>query len=199
MAEIKIEKEKTLWPWILIGVVLLGLLLYFLVFRDKDNAGNTDTGQTIESTPAQTATENNATNGGPVADYTSYINGTTTMGLDHNFTNGALIRLANAVQAKAAQTGYSVKADLDRVKALAEQITREPEATTHADSIRRAAGILTTAMENMQKEKFPNLNAETQAVRQAVEGINPSVLTLEQKEAVRNFFDKAGALLQKME
>lgn len=33
MAEIKIEKKKAVWPWI-IGIIILALLIYFLAFND---------------------------------------------------------------------------------------------------------------------------------------------------------------------
>lgn len=40
MAEIKIEHKKQVWPWVLVGLVIFALLLYFLVFRD--NGKNTE-------------------------------------------------------------------------------------------------------------------------------------------------------------
>jgi hypothetical protein len=39
MAEIKIER-KPIWPW-LVGLVIVALFIYFLVFRD--NGENTET------------------------------------------------------------------------------------------------------------------------------------------------------------
>lgn len=37
MAEIKIEKKKSVWPWI-IGLIILALLIYFLAFNDRNEA-----------------------------------------------------------------------------------------------------------------------------------------------------------------
>jgi hypothetical protein len=34
MAEIKIEKKKAVWPWI-IAIIILALLIYFLAFNDR--------------------------------------------------------------------------------------------------------------------------------------------------------------------
>lgn len=195
MAEIKIEKEKTVWPWVLLGILLLGLLLYFFAFRNGDKGD--ETAQSMQNTSSQAALQDN--NRSPVADYVSFINENQTMGLDHQYSNGALVRLANAIQAKAEQVGYTVQADLDKVKALADQITQDSMATTHANSIRQAAGILSTAMQNMQRAKFPDLTNEAQDVKRAADGIDPSVLTLEQKEAVKSFYDKSAQLLQKMD
>jgi len=33
MAEIKIEKKKAIWPWI-IGIIILAVLIYMLAFND---------------------------------------------------------------------------------------------------------------------------------------------------------------------
>ncbi len=35
MAEIKIEKKRPVWPWILL-ILGIAALIYFLVFRDED-------------------------------------------------------------------------------------------------------------------------------------------------------------------
>lgn len=35
MAEIKVEKKAPIWPWI-IAAIIIGVLLYFLFFRDKE-------------------------------------------------------------------------------------------------------------------------------------------------------------------
>lgn len=35
MAEIKVEKKTPVWPWIL-AAIIIGVLLYFLFFRDKE-------------------------------------------------------------------------------------------------------------------------------------------------------------------
>ena len=35
MAEIKIEKKKAIWPWI-VGIIILALLIYMLAFNKRD-------------------------------------------------------------------------------------------------------------------------------------------------------------------
>lgn len=37
MAEIKIEKKKPVWPWILLGLIILGVILYFLLADNDDS------------------------------------------------------------------------------------------------------------------------------------------------------------------
>lgn len=203
MAEIKIEEKKTIWPWVLVGLLLLALLLYFVL---RNNDEDDLAAQTMQNTTSQAALQDTNTTVGMTGDYTSgsvedymaYINAVQPMGLDHNYTNGALMRLANAIQAKAQMVGYNVQADIDQAKQLADKIQKDPLATTHANSIRDAAGILATTMHNMQQAKFPNLSNEAQQVKNAAQSIDPDVLTLEQKEEVKTFFERSGDLLQKM-
>ncbi|MBF4494244.1 hypothetical protein IRZ83_13340 [Flavobacterium sp. JLP] len=38
MAEIKIEKKKAVWPWIVV-VLLISALVYYIFLRDNDTQG----------------------------------------------------------------------------------------------------------------------------------------------------------------
>lgn len=199
MAEIKIEKKTPIWPWILLGLIILAAILYF-VFRGNDEAETVgvveDTTQNVAITQETThaaAGDNDAVN-----QFLTYINSEQSMGEDHQFTSEALIRLTRAVEAKAQQTGYNVEGDLSRVRQVSNEITQDASATTHANKISTAATTLADVMGNMQQAKFPNLNNQAQEVQQAANAIKPNVLTLEQKEPIRNFFQKSATLLQQM-
>ncbi len=190
MAEIKIEKKTPVWPWILL---VLGLLVaaWFLFFRnDKD-----DLVETADKTALIDLPENNNI----VATYVTFINSdTNTMGLDHAFTSEALTKLTNAVDAKATEAGYDVKAEIAKAKQLADEITADPLVITHADKIRSAADVLSTALQNMQQAKYPALSTEGADIKSAASAIDPQKLTLDQRDAVKSFFKKAADLLSKM-
>ena len=199
MAEIKIKQKKLVWPWVIIGLFIAALLVYFLVFRDNgknteavtkaDYITNTNEPELLE------VKENNDT----VAAYVNFVeNSIKKMSLDHAYTNEALLKLTDATNAMANEVGYEVRADLEKVKKYAEMITEDPFETTHADNIRNAADILTNVLQNIQKAKYPGLADEVEELKSASESIKPSVLTLEQKDAVKNYFAKASDLLEKM-
>lgn len=191
MAEIKIEKRTAIWPWILLALGTLALLIYLIsYFKKGDPVSTNQSGQERininEDTPA-------------VAGYIAFVNAdTATMSLDHAYTSRALTKLADAASAVAAHTGYALPADVNRVKAQASEITQDPYTLTHADSIRNAADILSRALGQMQQEKYPALSAEADQLQAAAAAINPDVQTLEQRAAVKSFFKQAAALLQKM-
>ncbi len=200
MAEIKIEQKKQVWPWFLVGLVIAALLVYFLVFRDNNNSTtevvteeNYNSG--TNDTNLLGVKENNST----VAAFVSFVeNDTARMSLDHAYTNEALLKLMAASNAMADEIGYDIQADLDKLEASAKLIDNEPFETSHAKNIRNATDNSTTALQNMQRAKYPGLTSEVDELKSASASINPETLTLDQKGAVKNYFAKASDLLKKM-
>lgn len=192
MAEIKIEKKKSsIWIWVLLAFIIIGGIIAYSWFTNSDDDKTASQNVAVADTTSSVQT-------GPVADYVQFVNEGRTMGLDHNYTNGALLRLTAAIESKAQEKGHDVSADLNKVREHADRITQDPFETTHASSIRKAADVLTDAMQNMQKAKFPNLSNDADEVRTAANNIKPDVLTLDQRDAVKNFFQESAELLQNM-
>ncbi len=192
MTEIKIEKKKLIWPWLLL-LLSLGIIavawLYFFRYDKRETLETADNKALID------VHENNST----VAAYVTFINSdTNTMSLDHAYSSEALSKLTDAVDAMATEAGYDVKVDIAKAKQYADEITKDPLVTTHADKIRSAADVLSTALQNMQMAKYPELSAEAADVKSAAAAINPETLTLDQRDAVKSFFRKAADLLNKM-
>jgi hypothetical protein len=208
MAEIKIEKKKPIWPWIILVLVILAIL-YFLVFADDDDdLDEVETEQVEETTweeeDAETTTWEDQTDttewdtSGGVEGYLAYISDQEKMGIDHQYTNNALIELINAVQAKADEMNFDISADMESVRQEAQAIKSDPMALTHANTIKSAGTKLANVMEKMQMEEFPNLSSDVTEVKTAAQNIEGSTPTLDQKDQVKMFFDEAGDLLKKM-
>jgi hypothetical protein len=190
MTEIKIEKKKPVWPWILLALGLLAAAWFFFFRNDKDEPM-----ETSENNALIDVHENNSV----VATYVTFINSdTNTMSLDHAFTSEALTKLTDAVDAMATEVGYDVKVDIAKAKQYADEITKDPLVTTHADKIKSAAEVLSTSLQNMQQAKYPGLSNEATDVKNAASAIIPETLTLDQRDAVKSFFRKAADLLNKM-
>lgn len=199
MAEIKIEKKKPVWPWI-VAALVIAALVYFIFFWDKNDeqeviqettdVTNTDT----VSDEAQTMNGN-----GEVAAYIAFIeNNRNNMGLDHEFTNEAFTKLIAATEAKAADVNYDITRDMTQVKEYADKITNDPYETTHANSIGKAATTLAGILQGIQQNSYPDLSADAGEVMSAANSIDPSKLTLDQKDTVKSFFDEASDLLNNM-
>lgn len=213
MAEIKVEKKKPIWPWVILVLVILALL-YFLVFADDDNDDDDmdemETEQVEEGTAweedSDTATweesqsdwENDTLNAGAVSGYLTYVSDKSKMGVDHEYTNNALIELMNAVEAKAKEMNYDISADMQQVRQSAQAITNDPTAATHANTIKDAGTKLANILQKMQQEKYPDLSQDVQEVQTAANNIKADVQTLQQKDQINKFFDEAADVLKKM-
>ena len=190
MSEIKIEKKKSMWPWMLLILGILALLIYFFALGDRNGIK-----ETKETTSLINIKEDNTT----VTEFVRFIEvDSRDMGLDHIYTNQAFTKLIAATNAMADEIKYDIRADIDQAKEYAAQITEDKFVTTHADSISKAATILTNALQKMQQDKYPELANEAAELRNASDSIKPDILTLDQKDAVKGFFGKAAELLKKM-
>ncbi len=190
MTEIKIEKKKPFWPWILLVLGLLAAAWVFFIITDKTEPVETNNKATLIGIH-----ENNNV----VASYVTFINSdTSTMSLNHAYTSEALTKLTDAIDAMATEAGYDVKVDIAKAKQYALEITKDPMLTNHADKIRSAADVLSTSLQNMQQAKYPELSTEAADVKSAAAAINPDTLTLNQRKIVKSFFKKAADLLIKM-
>ncbi len=199
MAEIKIEQKKKFSMWWLVVLVIAALFVYFIVFYDdgKSTAAVTETDYDTNTNEPELLEEtgNNTT-------VAAYVNFEETnkkkMGINHEYTNEALLKLIEATSAIADEVGFEVQADLEKVRGYAKMITKNPLKTTHAANIRKASDILSNVLQNIQKAAYPALTNEVAELKNASTLIYPEVLTLEQEEAVKNYFAKASDLLQKM-
>lgn len=200
MAEIKIEKKTPIWPWILALVLLIAILVYIFAFNDIDEEADekqeTTTEQTIEESEE---TKQIALNNSEVSAYVSFIKEDPyPMGLDHEFTNEALLKLINATTAIANEVNYDIQKDIEQVRTYSEKVTSNPFETTHANSIRKATEILANVLHNIQQYAFIDLTSEATEVKNAAMAIKPDIQTLNQKHDVKNFFRQSADLLEKM-
>ena len=219
MAEIKIEKKKPIWPWIVLILVILAIL-YFLVFANDDEADDMDDMDDIEQIEEDEAVWDDAdttsweeetdttgwemtrdtlgTSETIVTGYLTHVADSTKMGEDHQYTNMALLKLMDAVQAKAEEIDFDISADMAQVKKDAKAIEDNPMATTHANKIKDAGTKLANILEKMQQQKFPNLSKDVQEMKTAISKVDGSVQTLQQKEQIKKFFKEAADVLEKM-
>ena len=191
MTNIKIEKKK---PGRISLLSALGLVVLFLNLMGCNIQG-TEAKENVNTEDTVNTGKNNST----VAAYINFVAADDNkMTLDHAYSNEALLKLIDATNAMAGEVQYNVNEDLGKAKEFADKITKDPSETSHADNIRKSAEILTTVLQNMQQAKFPSLTNEADALKKATDSINPDVLTLNQRDAVKSFFGKAADLLQKM-
>lgn len=207
MAEIEIEKKKPIWPWILLVLIILAIL-YFVVFADDDNTADDmddtnieqmdETSMDDQDNTADWDENDSLTSAEDVSGYITYVNDKSKMGVDHVYTNNALMELVNAVEAKANELHVDVSDELEEVRNDAIEITQNPEAKDHAGTIKEAGTKIADVLENLKDQKFPELSEEVEQVKTAAQQIDPNVQTLKQKDKINSFFMEAADVLEKM-
>lgn len=211
MAEIKIEKKKPVWPWILLGLIILAVILYFvLADNDTDDVleeENTEQVMTpmeteedmdMEDMEMETWEDDNLSGDESVSNYMTHIGNTEKMGIDHQYSSEALVSLINALENRAEEANINTSVEIEELKNDVRDIKEDPQTLTHANTINNVGTKIVNLMEKMQKEKFPNISQDVQEVRTALQNIQPSTPTLDQKDAVNSFYKEAGEVLQKM-
>lgn len=204
MADIDIEKKSggSKWIWIILGLIILALLIWWFTAGDDEELEEVTTEQVEEpiEDEEETATweESESSNQEGVQAFITHVGDKSRMGIDHEYTNDALIQFMNAVEAKANEENVDIEAELAEVRRQAEEITQDPMAVDHADIIKNAGETLVNALQKVQEQEYPNLSSDIEEMRTALQGIQPSVQTLEQKEQVNSFFDEAADALRKM-
>ncbi len=210
MAEIKIEKKKPVWPWILLGLVILAVILYF-VFADDDYDDddlleeNTEevitTSENEENySEMDTATweDDNLSGDDSSSKYIAHIGDMDKMGIDHQYSSEALILLINALENRTEEANINTDVEIQELKNDVRDIKEDPQSLNHANAIKNVGMKIVNLMEKVQNEKFPDISQDVQEVGNAVQKIQPSTPTLDQKDAVNSFYKEAGDVLQKM-
>lgn len=236
MAEIRIEKKKPIWPWIvgLLGLLLLGWLAVDLIdddgepellVEDEQNFpdlsttpmedeyyigpnGEPESYEAISREPEPIeALDERTVNRKQYDGRMDALERLVTdmkgdMGLEHEFSHSVLTRLANLTLMTAREHGMAAdinaKQQADMIKQQADKIMKDWDSGEHADAIRKAAMSVTDMMQSIQTQKYPNAGDKVEAARQAAMAIDPATLTLDQKDKVKTFYERAYEALMAM-
>lgn len=208
MADIDIERKGTNpLPWIL-GLLLLALVAWGLwsLLRGRDDGdARAVVADTVADTLAGVQTVPPVA-GGPAAggDVVESFQQTCTspgdeMARDHRFIADCLRRLATAVDTVLQQPqarGVDARGELEEVRRRAQALEQSPPDATDHSAL--ASGGFTSAaalLERVQREALPGGGAVTAELRSAATALQPARPLLEQTDAVRRFFERAGAVL----
>lgn len=183
MTEIRTEKQKPVWPWVL-ALIAFGVIIYLFFFRGDGNMN---------------AEKKADPPGNDVSAYFQLVDDDTdTVGLSAEYTNEAIIRLTEATRAAAKQHDVDVSADLRSAESYTGNFTQESFDSSRADTVRVVAGDLATALIKIQEAKYPDLLKEANSLKAATVAIRADTLISEQPMEIKNFFRLAKDLLQKM-
>lgn len=211
MAEIRVEKKnRPVWPWIL-GVLLLAAIVW-IIADDNDTEPREQIGTVYEESMNETdnlrnrndTLRNNAPGNdarGAAMAYVNFVNqNDEQITTDHEYSQQALNYLSRALNSVANQNNISIedKQKLDELRQKANRLVENENSTQHANMLADAFNSAAEIIENLQEKDFPDLDKEAEDVKNAADRIRPNVVVTNQKEAVKNFFDKSADAIKSM-
>jgi hypothetical protein len=204
MAEIEIKKKTPIWPWI-VGILAVLAILYFMFLYGDDDVDADDVTNDVEMVTDDVSNSDYETSNpfsemavSAISGYQMFIAKEPEMGLEHQYTHTALNKLIDATEAVANTLSVDITAELETARENSDFVTKDTYDVDHADKINNAGNIIVQALDKIQNEKFPDLDESSTELQNSVTNIQPATQTLEQKAAVKNFFEKAGDLLTNM-
>lgn len=202
MADIDVERKGTpAWIWAILGLLVLGLLLFLLLTPTRDQVAVVD--PATEPMPPPAVVEEPV----PVApaEVEQYMTQCAPgepaeMGVEHEYTSDCIQRLASAIDAAVPDERLTaVRPQLENARDAAQRLAESPpDALDHSQLARDGLTALASVFESLQQQWYPGLAAPVGELRQSAERIQPDELLLEQRPEVQRFFSQAGGVLNQM-
>jgi len=212
MAEIKIEKKKPVWPWILLVLIILAAIAYFLYENNEQVNDVSDDADMEEVDDMNSSTFNNDETYNDTANYTDSrdvmmlysdsIKDSTRIGTDSTYTKTALYNLAKVVTSKAENLGMENSKAMEDLQNFTLQMdgivnSTIPKASGISKSLKTVSTDIVSVLEGIQTKKYPALQTEVTDLKQTCNKLTVTSID-KQKMALQNFFRKANDVLSKM-
>lgn len=209
MAELHVQrKERSVWPWILVAVIILALLFWFLWGRndgvDVGRADVTDTSMvgTVPNTDLMGSSAGTAA-GPSVTQYLQFVDARSSgaANMSHDYTSDGLRQLAAALTEIASGDsvgGVALQPRIDAIRERADAMQRNPTSTGHALQAREAFTLASSLMAQMSS-KIANIDAGSlEGLQKAAMAIEPSRPLLDQVNQIEQFFSQAAQAVRNM-
>lgn len=196
MAEIRIEKRPSPWPWIL-GVLALALVGWMVFATLGDDGRETETQQAVvQGEPGGMVGTSGGAVPAAVQDYSAFAedSGRLSPGREHEYTAEGIRRLSAALGAFVDQNAGDAesRSRFDRFRQSADRLQQEPQSSAHANTVRQ---VFTSAVDVMESGA---VNAgDVSELRETAASLSPDQPLLEQTEKVKRFFSQSAEALRR--
>ena len=213
MAEIKIEKKKPIWPWILLILLILGVIAYFVYANNDDDYqdDNVDDvrNEQVMDTIGRPMTEGGVQNpdgsyGSAYDNYQAFegsITDSTRIAVDSSYTKKAFANLAKLVVKKADENNIEDSPALTDLREFSVLIIGIAKTSTNMDNFKNfktACDKVAKVLGDIQEKNYPNLKQQTSELKQMADDISASVPMAEQQQKMTAFLHKTRDILQAM-
>jgi hypothetical protein len=209
MAEIKIEKKSPIWPWILLIILILAVIVYYVSTNTDgdsifDNETNTEVRDTISNVhPAHGTTMPYMGTLNAVQEFESSVTDSVRIGVDSTYTKTAIVNLARVVTLKADELDVQSSMALENLKFYSDPnyTTTDTELPADKDvygNFKTVSKDIVTVLESIQSENYPSLKEDILELKQTSSKIDTNIATKEQQVTVQTFFTKAKKVVNDM-
>ena len=215
MAEIRIEKKKPIWPWILLVLIILAAIYFFWYYNDKkmnadddlidnDTISQVDENYRYEERKVEDTTYLYSGNYGKIqkeqsfSDYFGFVDNMDNKTSDRNYYRTAFFKLITATKREAEIKNVDVSSNISAAMESAEKMTNDPTISKNSNDVKKAAEEVAKALRTIQEKSFNNLSDGVKELDTAISGIDGSKTLDTQATNIDAFFDKTARLLQRM-
>ncbi|MDF1501334.1 hypothetical protein [Roseisolibacter sp. H3M3-2] len=206
MAELHIErKERSAWPWVLAGALLLALLLWYLFARDGADRVAVDLPDATTSVSAGAVVGDGMGAADLPAEVSELVRFTETRAADgagpaHDYTAAGLRHLAAALGAVGGSTAgnVDVQARIAEIRQHADAMQRDPASTEHALQTREAFLVASSLMQQMQQGRGDAAVGAVREAHDAATAIEARTRLLDQTQRVERFFDRSANAVREL-
>jgi hypothetical protein len=208
MADIHLEHVRRRPPfdrfWMALGLILAALVAWVLLGRG--GARQAATGEVVATLPpggpvTASVVANARDAVGEYVRYTAAHRARTDADHTHEYTAQGIRHLAGAIAALAARDAAGdavLRAQADTLRARADVLQRDPQATDHARQVSEAFAAAAGLLQTLHDRSGAGTADQLTNLRDAAAAVDPDRLLLRQKPEVQQFFDRASAAVQGM-
>ena len=211
MAEIKIEKKSPIWPWILLILALIAIIVYFVYNNDNDMNTTYDNDTRSEARDSSstfdagygTTTPYMGANSA-VEEFENSVLDSSRIAVDSTYTKTAIVNLAKVVTLKADELDMEPSLALENLKFYSGQDpvstdTEIPGKNDIYNNFKTVSKDIVTVLESIQSENYPSLEEDVKELKQTSSKIENNIATQEQQTTVQTFFAKAKEVVNNMD
>ncbi len=201
MAEIDIEKKKNnspIWPWILGALVLIGIIWAVASIDDSPEAEEMAVAEeTYVEEPVVREPQSNLMEEEGFVAYVRSNEVKEQMGLSHEVTSSALMKLADELRDLSAGQGEFTE-KINTIEENAREIQSDPQSLQHADKVSAAFSNAAQVVDEIQESRFPDVDSEVNDLLEQARKLEDNQQLLNQKEEVNTYFEQAAEAVEKM-
>jgi hypothetical protein len=215
MAELNVQKKKkSPIGWIILGVVIIGLIIW-IAASDNDVLDQTaQTGQDQEQTSTQGQEQSQAVvpygdddtereaSDPRIQEFLNFVDNADDSDMNAVNAREGINKLSDALIAVASanndQQG-AFQGELEQLKQEANKLQDGNMTTEHASVISSAFSSAANVIQNMQNKFYPDLEDDASNLMDAAQDVEPQEELTDQQREVKSFFDDAADVIKKMD